>query len=79
VEILLPIGKELLDQLPPEIFPGALATSYPRIVNVIALHWNDRRICSKYFNELLDDQRGGRKGFTSIRHDLGICARIGTA
>lgn len=70
-EILLPIGRQLLDQLPPEVFPGELATSYPRIINVIALHWNDRRICSKYFSELLHDQRGGRQGFpTSLRHEL---------
>jgi hypothetical protein len=70
-EILLPIGKELLDQLPPEVFPAALVTSYPRIVNVVALHWNDRRICSGYFSELLHDWRGGREGFPApVRRDL---------
>jgi len=70
-EIVLPIGKELLDQLPPEVFPRALATQYPRIVNLIALQWNDRSGCSTVFKELLDDQRGGRQGFPDpVRRDL---------
>jgi len=70
-KILLPIGKKWLEQLPPEVFPSALATTYPRIVNLIALEWNDRRNCSKYFSELLNDQRGGRQGFPApVRRDL---------
>ena len=70
-KILLPIGKKWLEQLPPEVFPSALATTYPRIVNLIALEWNDRRNCSRYFSELLNDQRGGRQGFPApVRRDL---------
>ena len=44
-EHLLPLSERFLDQLPPEVFPGALATHYARIVNVIALHWHDRGGC----------------------------------
>jgi hypothetical protein len=70
-EILLPIGKKLLDQLPPKVFPSALATHYPRIVNLIALQWNDPNSCPKFFKELLDDQRDGRQGFPApVRRDL---------
>jgi hypothetical protein len=70
-KILLPIGKKWLEQLPPEVFPSALATSYPRIVNLIALEWNDRRNCSRFFSELLHDHRGGRQGFPApVRRDL---------
>jgi hypothetical protein len=70
-EFLLPISESLLDQLPPEVFPGALASQYARIVNLIALQWNDRYGCGRYFNGLLNDQRGGRQGFPDIvRRDL---------
>jgi hypothetical protein len=71
VEFLLPISEQLLDELPPDVFPGALASQYARIVNLIALQWNDRESCGRYFNGLLNDQRGGRQGFPElVRRDL---------
>ena len=70
-EYLLPSSKKFLDQLPPEVLSGALASQYARIVNLIALHWNDRSSCASYFKELLTDQRGGRQGFPApVRRDL---------
>ena len=70
-EHLLPLSKGLLDQLPDTVFPSALATQYSRIVNVIALHWNNRSECAEYFNALLTDQRGGRQGFPApVKRDL---------
>ena len=36
-ERLLPLSKKWLELLPPDVFPGALATRYPRIVNYIAV------------------------------------------
>ena len=70
-EQLLPMSKKLLDDLPDEVFPNALATHYARIVNLIALQWNDRSSGDSYFNELLTDQRGGRQGFPApVKRDL---------
>jgi hypothetical protein len=70
-EVLLPVGQQLLDRLPPEVRPLELAMRYPRIVNLIALHWNDRNICGRYFNGLLNDQRGQRQGFPQhVRDEL---------
>lgn len=70
-EYLLPSTEEWIDRLPPEAFPGALATYYPRIANLIAMLWNDRIGCSVYFDELLIDRRGGRRGFSDgVKRDL---------
>lgn len=70
-EHLLPLSERFLEQLPSEVFPGALATHYARIVNVIASHWHDRGGCEIYFKELLTDQRAGRQGFPGpVRRDL---------
>jgi len=70
-ECLLPSSENWLDQLPPDVFPGALATHYPRIVNLIAERWNDRRGCAACFVDLLVDRRGGRQGFPApVKSDL---------
>ena len=50
-EHLQPSSKKFLDQLPPEVFPGALASQYARIVNLIALQWHDRGSCDIYFKD----------------------------
>jgi hypothetical protein len=68
---LLPVGAQWLERLPGEVSPHALATHYPRIVNLLALQWNDKRVCSAYFEDLLNDRRGGRRGFPpDVRRDL---------
>jgi hypothetical protein len=68
---LLPIGAQWLAQLPDEVSPMALAVRYPRIVNLLALQWDDRRACSAYFEDLLQDRRGGRRGFPAdVERDL---------
>jgi hypothetical protein len=71
VEHLLPSTENWMDLLPPAVFPGALASQYPRIVNLIALLWNDRKGCREYFDELLVDRRGGRQEFPdAVKRDL---------
>ena len=71
MENLLPSSENWIDLLPPEMFPGALATHYPRVVNIIARLWNDRARCSAYFDELFIDRRGGRQGFPgAVKRDL---------
>jgi len=71
VDYLLPASEEWIDLLPPAAFPGALATHYPRIVNLIAILWNDHTGCFLYFDDLLIDRRGGRHGFPDVvKRDL---------
>ena len=60
---LLPVSARWLDRLPLEVCPRELARHYPRIVNLIALQWNDRNACSAYFEALSFDRRGARQGF----------------
>ena len=68
---LLPLGERWLAGLSPATFPAALVRQYPRIVNLLALHWDDRMACPAYFEELLVDRRGGRRGFpTDVLEDL---------
>ena len=63
VEVLLPMGERWLRSLPPNVRPQALEAQFPRIVNLIALQWDDRKRCPDYFLELTTDRRGGRRGF----------------
>ena len=44
------------------IYPHKTEEKYPRIVDKIAVLWGTGQM-SKYFNELLFDDRGGRAGF----------------
>jgi hypothetical protein len=68
---LLPMSANWLDALPQEIAPRALAAQFPRIVNMMALQWNNRHACSGYFESLVSDRRGGRIGFPmAVREDL---------
>jgi hypothetical protein len=70
-DYLLPIGERWLRGLPPEVLPAALVMSFPRIVNLIAMQWDDRGACAAYFEELLTDRRGGRCGFPeNVERDL---------
>jgi hypothetical protein len=70
-DYLLPIGERWLRGLPPEVLPAALLTTFPRIVNLIAMQWDDRGACAGYFEELLSDRRGGRRGFPqTVERDL---------
>ena len=71
VRRLLPISEKWFDTLPTDAFPAALAAQYPRIINCIAVQWNDVRWCLAYFEELLVDRRGGRRGFPAdVLRDL---------
>ena len=70
-EYLLPLTEKWFDAFPSDKAPGALATQYPRICNLIAVHWNDMRGAPELFEDLLTDRRGGRAGFPpAVRRDL---------
>ena len=63
VDCLLPLSDRWFGRLPLDVRPRELATQYPRIVNLVALQWNDSDACFAYFDELLVDRRGARQGF----------------
>jgi hypothetical protein len=70
-EHLLPLTEKWFDAFPPDKAPCALASQYPRICNLIAVHWNDHRGAPELFEDLLTDRRGGRAGFPpAVRRDL---------
>lgn len=70
-DYLLPQSEKWFDALPAEVAPCALASQFPRIVNVIVSQWNDHQNAPGLFEELLGDRRGGRAGFPSaVRRDL---------
>jgi len=50
-------------KLPPHIQPRLLQVKYPRVANRIAALWADPTGCESFFDDLLTDKRGGRKGF----------------
>ena len=50
-------------KLPEHVQPRHLQLRYPRIANRIAGLWNDVAPCETYLEGLLQDKRGGRKGF----------------
>ncbi len=68
---LLPSTQKWLDALPRRVRPHSLCESYPRIVNLIAAMWGDAEGLKAYFEELLIDRRGNRRGFTpEVANDL---------
>ena len=52
-----------MDSLSAPLRPVALARDFPRIANRIAEIWKRPARCDEYFQQLLIDHRGGRKGF----------------
>lgn len=71
VNYLLPASNRWLVSLPREVQPQALATQYPRIVNLLAQHWDDRQACAAFFGHLLLDHRGNRQGFpVAVKSDI---------
>jgi hypothetical protein len=49
--------------LPLAYRPLRLSRQFPRIANQLHLTWNDPASCRAYFEDLLLDRRGNRKGF----------------
>lgn len=62
---LLPPTSDWLRTLPQNVWPKALSTQFPRIANLLAAEWNKPVACGAYFDKLLTDGRGSRRGFPS--------------
>jgi hypothetical protein len=71
--IPLPRTKAWFENLPPSARPSALMRQFPRIANFIAAAWDDLVQFEIYVDSLLNDKRGGRKGFPSD-----VIAELGT-
>jgi hypothetical protein len=66
-------AQALLASIEEPARPKELAAAFPRIVNRIASLWGTPRQMNRYFDELLTDKRGNRKGFS-----LGILMELTT-
>lgn len=56
-------AMDWLLSLDKEHFPIELAKHHPRIINILAEHWNSPVEGRAYLDGLLLDDRGGREGF----------------
>jgi hypothetical protein len=63
VAFLLPSTRKWLHTLPRRVQPHALCELYPRVANLVAAMWGEPENLKAYFDELLVDRRGGRRGF----------------
>ena len=68
VNYMLPMSLDWLASLPNDVRPMALVRQFPRIANLIALQWTNPVACRAYFDDLLIDHRGTRKGFPADVH-----------
>jgi hypothetical protein len=60
-----------LMRLPPSARPQELCTSYPRVANMLAEVWHDPPSAMAELDKLIDDRRGGRRGFSAaVRAEL---------
>jgi len=63
IEPLLDTTAHWLESLPGYLRPVALARDFARIANRLGELWKRPARCDEYFQDLLMDRRGGRKGF----------------
>jgi hypothetical protein len=67
----LPATWRWIAELPPQVRPLSLVDKFPRIANVLARTWPDAPSFASYMDSLLQDRRGGRRGFPGdVRSEL---------
>ena len=66
-------ARALLASIEESARPKELAAAFPRIVNRMASLWRTPRQLNRYFEQLLTDSRGDRKGLS-----LGILTELAT-
>ena len=52
-----------LVELPPPLRPHSTCEQFPRVANAIAESWQDVPLCTSVLDCMLNDYRGGRRGF----------------
>lgn len=60
---LSPLAVQWFEALPATLKPAALCERFPRIANRLSIAWKDATLAALLLAELLEDRRGGRKGF----------------
>ena len=72
-QVLSEAAKTWLESLPEDKRPKNLAEHFPRICNQFARLWRQHDEMEPFFNELVQDSRGGRKGFPfSVMMDISV-------
>jgi len=61
--VILPATRSWMNSLPVDYRPQALGIRFPRLANLIAASWDNPKDCTAFISSLLQDRRGGRKGF----------------
>ena len=58
-------------RLPPALRPHATCEQFPRVINAIAAAWPDVAYSRQVVEHMLNDYRGGRRGFPeAVRREL---------
>lgn len=52
--------------LPPTVRPHTTCEQFPRVANAIAKSWEDVPLCRRVLDHMLNDYRGGRRGFPAM-------------
>jgi hypothetical protein len=69
--IPLPMTRAWFERLPADVRPHELLRSFGRIANLLAASWNEPEATNRYFDHLLVDRRGSRKGFpTEVMREI---------
>jgi hypothetical protein len=63
IDYPLPRTFQWIAKLPPDVQPMEVLRQFGRIANMLAMNWNDPEATFAYFDQLLVDRRGNRKGF----------------
>jgi hypothetical protein len=63
VESPLPRTFQWIAKLPRDVQPMEMLRRFGRIANMLAMNWNDPELTFAYFDQLLVDRRGNRRGF----------------
>jgi hypothetical protein len=62
--------------LPAPIRPHSACEQFPRVVNAIAESWDDVPLCTRVLDHMINDYRGGRRGFpATVQAELGMLLR----
>ena len=62
--------------LPATMRPHTTCEQFPRVVNAIAESWDDVSLCVRVLDHMINDYRGGRRGFTaSVQAELSMLMR----
>jgi hypothetical protein len=62
-EALTGTARRWLRELPSRRRPLRLCQLYPRVANRVAWCWHDAELAAQALADLLEDRRGGRRGF----------------